>query len=54
MLICAGMLLVGAVTAFIAIPTKLRKESPAPAEDVRPMHSCAVAGTPLQPHHQEN
>ena len=59
MFICAVMLLIGALLAFVSIPTKLpaARVTPAPEsgsedEDVVPqqMHSCAIAGTPLQPH----
>ncbi|HET9171955.1 MAG TPA: MFS transporter [Actinospica sp.] len=50
MLICSGMLVVGAITAFIAIPTKLSRQTPEPAEESVHVHSCAIAGTPLQGH----
>jgi hypothetical protein len=42
MLICGGMLLLGAVTAFLAIPAK----RPTPADDPAKVY-CAIAGTPL-------
>jgi EmrB/QacA subfamily drug resistance transporter len=60
MLICAGLLLVGAATALVAVPSRLgpRPEPAAvPAPAGRPArYDCAVAGTPLHPrspaHHQ--
>jgi hypothetical protein len=47
MLICAGLLLVGAVTALVAVPSRL---APKPTvEPRRDRYDCAVAGTPLHP-----
>ena len=51
MLICAGLLLAGAATAFIAIPTRIpdrpdrRRRAPASP----PPYHCAIAGPPLRP-----
>lgn len=63
MLICAVLLLVGALIAFVGIPTKLHapRPAPAPAAEPAPEHvastpvrvHCAIAGTPLQPHEIE-
>jgi EmrB/QacA subfamily drug resistance transporter len=63
MLICAGMLVIGAIIAFVGVPTKLRSATPeqaAPDQGPKveaaapsPTRSyCAIAGTPLQPHAQ--
>jgi EmrB/QacA subfamily drug resistance transporter len=47
MLISAGLLLVGAVTALVAVPSRL---APKPVvEPQRDRYDCAVAGTPLHP-----
>jgi EmrB/QacA subfamily drug resistance transporter len=56
MMICAGLLLAGAVIAFFGVPTKLPSEpEPADATGPRPapvspvqIH-CAITGPPLQP-----
>jgi EmrB/QacA subfamily drug resistance transporter len=58
MLICAALLLVGAVTAFAGIPAKVpthdeppseeEKEEGRTAQDEAPHRYCAIAGTPLQ------
>ncbi|HEX4791659.1 MAG TPA: MFS transporter, partial [Actinospica sp.] len=52
MLICAGLLLVGAGTAFASIPTKIPAKDTPPEEqqDEAPHHYCAIAGTPLGGH----
>ena len=50
MLICSGLLLVGALFAFVSIPTKLPSSHPEQPEEEAPVHCCAIAGTPLQPH----
>jgi EmrB/QacA subfamily drug resistance transporter len=55
MLICAGLLLVGSVTAFVAVPRRLPGTAPdaeqPQAEEATPVHHhCAIAGTPLHPH----
>jgi MFS family permease len=48
MLICAGLLLVGAAVAFLAIPSAVeRRRAVTPPSPVRT--HCAVAGTPLHP-----
>lgn len=52
MLICAALQLLGALIAFLAVPTKLPSAQRAPepaAEPVARQHHCAIAGTPLQP-----
>lgn len=48
MLICAGLLLAGAVIAFLTVPT--RTPRPRGARPATPVQThCAVAGTPLHP-----
>jgi MFS family permease len=54
MLVCAGLMLVGAATAFAAIPARsggaadaTRTRAPPPSSPVR--FHCAVAGPPLHP-----
>jgi EmrB/QacA subfamily drug resistance transporter len=47
MLICSGMLLVGAVTAFVAVPAK----RPAREDESARQMCCAIAGTPLTHSH---
>jgi EmrB/QacA subfamily drug resistance transporter len=48
MLICAGLLLAGGVTAFVLIPTTLA--DPHKAQPTSPVRThCAIAGTPLHP-----
>jgi MFS family permease len=47
MLICSGMLFVGAVTAFVAVPTK----RPAREDESARQMCCAIAGTPLTHSH---
>jgi EmrB/QacA subfamily drug resistance transporter len=61
MLICAGLLLAGAITAFIAIPTatpgREPAAAPAPASGVErsPVRVyCAIAGPPLHPAQPES
>jgi hypothetical protein len=53
MLICSGMLALGALTAFATIPTKVPTVEDAAPEDAEPdpvrVH-CAVSGPPLHPH----
>jgi EmrB/QacA subfamily drug resistance transporter len=54
MLLCAGLLLGGAATAFVAIPSRsvhahAARTSPAPARSSPVRFHCAVAGTPLHP-----
>ncbi|TKG65243.1 MFS transporter [Prauserella endophytica] len=49
MLICAGLLLAGAVIAVIGVPAALRGREPEPETSPVRVH-CAVAGTPLHPH----
>jgi EmrB/QacA subfamily drug resistance transporter len=48
MLICAGLLLVGAATALVAVPSRLAPR-PEPVPVARTRYDCAVAGTPLHP-----
>jgi EmrB/QacA subfamily drug resistance transporter len=55
MLICAGLLVAGAATAFVAVPTQITRHGPGPGPAIpnpRPspvkVH-CAVAGPPLHP-----
>ncbi|MBK1788475.1 MFS transporter [Prauserella cavernicola] len=48
MLICAGLLVVGALIAVIWVPSRLAKRPPEPEASPVRVH-CAVAGTPLHP-----
>jgi MFS family permease len=51
MFICAALLLLGALIAFVAVPTRLSPPRAEPAEPSEPVHlHCAIAGTPLQSH----
>jgi EmrB/QacA subfamily drug resistance transporter len=52
MLLCAGLLLVGAAIAFTAIPAKLASPD-RPQPPARPVRfNCAITGPPLQPRTQ--
>ena len=58
MLLCAGLLLAGAVTAAIGIPTRLvREDRPTRAAEEPPVSPirvhCAITGPPLQPQHND-
>ena len=54
MLICAGLVLIGALLAFVGIPGKPATAEPAPpqpSDELTPVRvHCALADTPLQPH----
>jgi len=53
MLICAGLLLAGALLAFVFVPTRLPSAAAEPEAGPQPeaAHTyCAISGTPLQPH----
>ena len=50
MLICAALELLGALTAFLAVPSRLPSAAKHPEQAAEPVHlHCAIAGTPLQP-----
>jgi hypothetical protein len=52
MLLCSGLLLVGAAIAFTAIPAKLANPDQ-PQPPARPVRfNCAITGPPLQPRTQ--
>ncbi|HTJ69557.1 MAG TPA: DHA2 family efflux MFS transporter permease subunit [Actinospica sp.] len=53
MLICCVLLLIGAFTAFVSIPTKLADARTEQYAEEAHVH-CAIAGTPLQPHAQSS
>jgi hypothetical protein len=50
-LICAGLLVVGGAIALFAIPSRIPRPEPAPAEPPPNQYHCGVAGTPLQATH---
>lgn len=49
MMFCAGLLLVGAVIAFVAVPTRLAPHGQQVAEQTPVKVHCAITGTPLHP-----
>jgi EmrB/QacA subfamily drug resistance transporter len=50
MLICAGLLLAGAVLAFLFVPNRLPSAAEAEPQPEAAHTYCAISGTPLQPH----